>query len=120
MKLAGERFRRSAFSCYSLSQSLIVNITASRKATGLRRDADFFETPELTLLYMARRLPDALRLEKLLTNSGIDYLVETGTYIGGLLMCRELTGAFFYIAPESIGAARALLLQNRYKPYEPG
>jgi len=86
----------------------------------LRREAEFFESPELTLLYMARRLPDALRLERILTNAGIDYLVETGTYTGGLLMRRELTGAFFYIAPESVSAARDLLLQNRYKPYEPG
>ena len=86
----------------------------------MRREAEFFESPELTLLYMARRLPDALRLERILTNAGIDYLVETGTYTGGLLMRRELTGAFFYIAPESVSAARDLLLQNRYKPYEPG
>ena len=68
---------------------------------------------------MARRLSDALRLEDLLTKAGIDYLVETGTYTGGLLMKRDLTGAFFYVTPEVIEGARDVLIQNRYKPYEP-
>ncbi len=68
---------------------------------------------------MARRLPDALRLEDLLTKAGIDYLVETGTYTGGLLMKRDLTGAFFYVAPGDVTGARDVLIQNRYKPYEP-
>ncbi len=85
----------------------------------LRREAEFFQEPELTLIYMARRLPDALRLENVLTEAGIDYLVETGTYTGGLLMRRELTGAFFYVAPEIVTAARDLLVAHRYKPYEP-
>jgi hypothetical protein len=85
----------------------------------LRLDAEDFDNQELELIYMARRLRDALRLETLLTDAGIDYLVETGTYTGGLLMRRDLTGAFFYVKPDIVGNARQLLLQNRYKPYEP-
>jgi len=85
----------------------------------MRRDPDFFEDAELTLIYMAPRLREALRLEELLTNASIDYLVETGTYVGGLLMKRDLTGAFFYVRPEIVAEARELLTQNRYKPYDP-
>ena len=84
----------------------------------MRRDADFFGEIDLDLIYMARPLPDALKLEDLLTGEGIDYLVETGTYTGGLLMRRDLTGAFFYVAPNDVSAARDLLLRNRYKPYQ--
>jgi hypothetical protein len=54
-----------------------------------------------------------------LTDAGIDYLVETGTYTGGLLIKRDLTGAFFYVAPAHVAEARDVLLKNRYQPYEP-
>ena len=85
----------------------------------MRREPDYFEEAELDLVYMARRLTDALKLEKLLTDAGIDYLVETGTYTGGLLIKRDLTGAFFYVAPAHVAEARDVLLKNRYQPYEP-
>jgi hypothetical protein len=84
----------------------------------MRRESEYFGEQELPLLYMARRLSDAQRLEKLLTDHDMDYLVETGTYTGGLLFARELTGAFFYVAPTDLDGARRLLLENRYKPYE--
>lgn len=84
----------------------------------MRRDAGFFDEGELDLVYMARRLREALKLEDLLSEAGIDYLVETGTYVGGLLIKRHLTGAFFYVAPGDLDTARELLLRNRYKPYE--
>jgi hypothetical protein len=84
----------------------------------MRRDAEFFGEPELDLLYMAKRLREALRIEQLLTEAEIDYLVETGTYTGGLLMKRDLTGAFFYVAPSDLRRAQEVLLANRYKPYE--
>ena len=84
----------------------------------MRRDPDFFESGELDLLYMARTLRAALKLEDLLTAAGIDYLVETGTYNSGWLIRRELTGAFFYVSAADIIRARDLLTANRYKPYE--
>mgnify|MGYP001240627651 CR=1 FL=1 len=84
----------------------------------VRRDPEFFGEAELDLVYMARRLRDALKLETLLTEGGVDYLVETGSYTGGLLMRRELTGAFFYVASSELPRARELLLKNRYTPYE--
>ena len=85
----------------------------------MKRDPEFFGDAELSLIYMARRLREALRLEDLLTAAKIDYLVETGTYTAGLLFKRELTGAFFYVAPENVDAGRTVLLSNKYEPYEP-
>jgi len=41
----------------------------------MRRDADFFEDRELDLVYIAKKLKDALRLEEVLTQSGLDYAV---------------------------------------------
>jgi prenyltransferase beta subunit len=84
----------------------------------VRRDPEFFGEGDLDLVYMARRLREALRLETLLTEAGIEYLVETGSYTGGFLMRRELPGAFFYVAPSDLTRARDLLLKNRYTPYE--
>lgn len=84
----------------------------------MRRDPEYFRDVELDLIYMAKRLREALRLEKLLTEAGIEYLVETGTYTGGLLMKRDLTGAFFYVAPADLEQTRDLLIANRYRPYE--
>ncbi len=84
----------------------------------MRRDSEFFNDQELELVYMSRRLREALKVEDLLTDAGLDYLVETGTYTGGLLIRRDLTGAFFYVAPADVTRTRELLAANRYKPYE--
>jgi hypothetical protein len=86
----------------------------------MRRDSEFFGEDELDLVYIAHRLRDALKLEETLTAAGFDYLVETGTYMGGFLFKRELTGAFFYVLPQDREPVHELLTKNRYKPYEPG
>lgn len=86
----------------------------------MRRETEYFGEAELDLVYMARRLNDALEMENLLTASGVDYLVETGTYSSGFLIRRELTGAFFYVAPKDLQATRDILASNSRKPYEPG
>jgi hypothetical protein len=83
----------------------------------MRQEEDFFADAQLDLIYMARRLREALKLEGLLTDAGIDYLVETGTYTGGLIFKRDLTGAFFYVLPQDTERAHAVLRQNRLKPY---
>ncbi len=85
----------------------------------MRRNAEDFADEELDLLYISKRLREALKIEALLTEAGLDYLVETGTYVGGLLFRRELAGAFFYVAPAELNRAREVMTRNRYKPYEP-
>ena len=83
----------------------------------MRREADHFEEEELDLVYMARSLREALRLEKLLTDAAIEYLVETGTYTAGFLLKRDLTGAFFYVSPQDVARAHEVLVSNRFQPY---
>ena len=68
---------------------------------------------------MARRLPEALRVESMFSEAELDYLVETGAYTGGLLLKRDLTGAFFYVAPKDLPAARDVLTKNKLRPYQP-
>lgn len=85
----------------------------------MRRDPDYFGDQELALIYIAKRLKEALALEALLTNRGYDYLVEADRYRGGFIFQTERVGAFFYVAPRLERDARALLEQNGYRPYEP-
>lgn len=86
----------------------------------MQRDVEFFCDQELELVYIAKRLNDALALEKALTEDGVDYMVETDKYLGGLLFRRELTGAFFYVAPGSAEKVRAVMVRRGYKPYAAG
>lgn len=83
----------------------------------MRRDPDFFGDRELELVYIAKRLRDALRLEDALTKSGIDYAVQTETYVGGLVFRSERVGAFFYVDPASAGPARGVIAGVRLRPY---
>jgi hypothetical protein len=83
----------------------------------MRRGPEDFGDQELTLLYIARRLAEALRLETLLTETGLDYLVETDKYSGGIIFQSERVGAFFYVAPGDEGAAKDALERNGFKPY---
>jgi hypothetical protein len=86
----------------------------------MRRQGEFFGETELELVYIAKRLREALKIENFLTAAQIDYLAEPGSYVGGLLFQRELTGAFFYVPVADLERTRQLLLEQRYKPYEAG
>jgi len=84
----------------------------------LRQDPDHFGEQELNLVYVAKRLKEALRLEKLLTDSGMDYLVEPDKYRGGIIFQTERVGAFFYVAPENERLAREIMQRGGFSPYE--
>jgi len=86
----------------------------------MRREPDFFGDRELVLLYIAKRLSEALKLENVLTEAGLDYLVEADRYYGGIIFRGERVGAFFYVPPEMALAARQLLRDRGYRPLEPG
>jgi hypothetical protein len=86
----------------------------------MRREADFFGEVELDLIYIAKKLREALKIEALLTAAGIDYFVEPDTYTGGLLFRRELTGAFFYVLPADVERTHQSLLSGDCKPYQIG
>jgi hypothetical protein len=83
----------------------------------MRQQPDFFgDDVELVLIYIAKKLKEALAVETLLTESGLDYLVEPDTYSGGVIFRSQRTGAFFYVSPEDQFRARTLLMSNNYKP----
>jgi hypothetical protein len=82
----------------------------------MRREPDFFGDQDLDLIYIAKRLKDALRIEDMLTQAGVDYLVEPDRYTGGVVFRTERVGAFFYVAPESGSAARTVVAGAGFKP----
>ncbi len=83
----------------------------------MKQEPGFFGERELALIYIAKRLREALKLEKVLTEAGVDYLVEPDTYSGGIIFHTQRVGAFFYVAPESEAIARHVLEQHGYQPY---
>lgn len=86
----------------------------------VRRDPEFFGDVEMDLLYIAKKLQESLRLEQVLTEAGIDYAVETDTYLGGVMFKRELMGAFFYVLPDRLETARAVIKAAGYEPQTAG
>ena len=85
----------------------------------MRQEPDFFgEGVELVLVYIAKKLKEALAVEALFTESGLDYLVEPDRYSGGIIFRSERVGAFFYVAPEHEAAARETMRGGGYRPYE--
>ena len=85
----------------------------------MRREPDFFGEKELHLIYMARRLKESIRVEKVLDEGNLDYAVEPAYYQSGLLFRSTKIGAYFYLLPEEEGRARNLLSEKGYKPYDP-
>jgi hypothetical protein len=82
------------------------------------RSAEEFGEQELALIYIAKKLKESLALENVLTAANIDYMIETDTYVGGILFRSARVGAFFYVTPEIEASTRTLLAENGYKPYE--
>ncbi|MGP0076070.1 MAG: hypothetical protein ACLPWF_29475 [Bryobacteraceae bacterium] len=81
----------------------------------MRRDADFFEDREMDLIYIAKKLKEALRLESALTESGVDYAVESDRYSGGVIFRSERVGAFFYVLPEAADQARRIMREHGFR-----
>ena len=83
----------------------------------MKRDPEFFGDVELALVYIAKRLRDALKIEDALDAAGLDFLVEADSYRGGLIFQTERIGAFFYVAPGKEKEAHAVLTGLGFKPY---
>jgi len=83
----------------------------------VKQDASFFEGREAILIYIAKRLKDALRLESVLTGAGLDYGVEADHYRGGIIFRGERVGAFFYVLDETVEAAHRVMRQHGYRPF---
>ena len=85
----------------------------------MKQDASFFDGYEPILIYIARKLKDALRLESIFTAAGVDYGVEADEYRGGVLFVRTRIGAFFYVRPDAVAQAHEIMLRNGYQPASP-
>jgi hypothetical protein len=83
----------------------------------MRREPEHFGDQDLALIYVAKKLNEALRLEQLLTDAGLEYLVEPDKYSGGIIFQSERVGAFFYVAPGNESMAKETLAKNGFKPY---
>ena len=84
----------------------------------MKQEPEFFgEEVELSLVYIAKRLNEAITVEEVLNGAGLDYLVEPDRYGGGLIFRTERIGAFFYVVPEKEDEVRAVLRGRGFKPY---
>ena len=69
----------------------------------------------MVLVYISKRLKEALAIEELFKGAGLAYEVEPDTYVGGIIFRTERTGAFFYVDEENESAAKDLLQRSGYK-----
>jgi hypothetical protein len=83
----------------------------------VRQQPSFFEGRDPVLVYIAKRLKDALRLEDILTQAGVQYGVEADEYRAGVVFRTVRAGAFFYVLPESVESAHSVMRRNGYTPY---
>ena len=84
----------------------------------MKQEASFFEGQEPVLVYIAKRLRDALRLESVLTAAGLDYGVEPDHYSGGVIFRSQRVGAFFYVLPGAVEATHRVMRNAGYRPHE--
>jgi hypothetical protein len=82
----------------------------------MKQDASFFTGYEPALIYIAKKLKDALRLEEVFTLSGVDYGVEADEYRGGVIFHSTRIGAFFYVRPDSAEVAREIMRRHGFEP----
>jgi hypothetical protein len=83
----------------------------------VKQEPSFFDGKDPVLVYIAKRLKDALRLEGVFTEAGVDFGVEADEYRAGVVFRTVRTGAFFYVLPEAVDAAHAAMRSNGYAPY---
>jgi len=69
----------------------------------------------MDLIYIAKKLREALRLETALTESGIEYAVEPDKYSGGVLFMSERIGAFFYVLPAALEQTHEIMRRHGFK-----
>ena len=69
----------------------------------------------MDLVYIAKKLQEALRLESVFTEWGVDYAVETDRYSGGVIFRSERVGAFFYVLPDAAEQARLVMERHGFQ-----
>ena len=84
----------------------------------MKKEPDYFDGIEPALIFVAKRLRDAIHLESVLDEAGIDYGVEPDEYLGGTIFKSARVGAFFYVRPEFRESAVAAMLEKGYIPVQ--
>lgn len=84
----------------------------------MRQEPEFFKEQEIQLIYIAKKLADALAVEELLTANDVDYVVQVSEYSGGVIFRSLRAGAFFYVDGERVAYARQLLERNGRRPHQ--
>jgi hypothetical protein len=84
----------------------------------MRREPEFFAEQETELIYIAKKLADALAVEELLTSFDVDYIVQTSEYYSGVIFQKLRPGAFFYVDKEWVKYTTQLLEQNGRHAHE--
>jgi hypothetical protein len=82
----------------------------------MRHESEFFGDQELVLVYLAKRLKEALGIEETLDAGAMDYAVVPSRYVSGVIFRSEKVGAFFYVPAPMEESARALLTNAGYTP----
>jgi hypothetical protein len=83
----------------------------------MKQDAAFFNGHEASLIYIAKKLKDALRLESVFTSAGLDYGVEADEYRGGVIFRSVRVGAFFYVRLDSVDVAHEIMRRHGFEPF---
>ena len=81
----------------------------------MRREPEHFGDVEPVLAYVARKLKHALLVEQLLTEAGVDYVIETDTFANGIIFRSERIGAFFYVQADDLNTARGALERHGFR-----
>lgn len=81
----------------------------------MKQEPEFFGEQELDLIYIAKKLREALLLEEKLTAAGIDYAVEIDEYRGGFIFQTLRKGAFLYVQGPDLERARQIVLDAGLK-----
>jgi len=82
----------------------------------MKQEASFFTGYDPALIYIAKKLKDALRLEEVFTLAGVDYGVEADEYRGGVIFHSTRIGAFFYVRPDSAQVACEIMRRHGFEP----
>lgn len=83
----------------------------------MRQEPSFFEGRDPILIFIAKKLRDALRLESVFTEAGLDFGVEADEYRGGVIFRSVRAGAFFYVLPNTVEAAHEVMRRHGFQPY---
>ena len=81
----------------------------------MKQEPSYFEGKDAELVYIAKSLNDALRLERAFEAAGVDFGVEADEYRGGVIFAKVRVGAFFYVLKDDAETARAMMSREGFK-----